>query len=114
TGAMVACSGSASVSTGDDDLTKVHSAFNCNLSSGDLTTGNDFKLTLTANAATVEWSDLGTHKGKRLKPAAGDASGSERYGISGLASDDGVTNLVLPANFRTSSRGTVKTDSSAA
>jgi hypothetical protein len=113
-GAMVACGGSGSVSTGDDDLTKVHTAFTCDLSSGDLTTGNDFKLTLTTNTATVEWSDLGTHKGKLAKPAAGDASGSERYGISGLASDDGVTNLVIPANFRTNSRGTVKIDSSAA
>jgi len=112
-GAAVACGGSNDVATGDDDITQEHSAFTCDLSNGDLTTGNDFKLTLTATSATVAWSDLGTHTGKLGKAAPGDASGSERYLISGLASDDGVTNLVIPAHFRTNSRGTVKIDSSA-
>src|SRR5262245_53788017 len=76
---IVGC-GSDTSATGDDqNATLAHSTFECDLSFGDLTTGDAFKLTLGDQLATVESSDLGKHSGKLAKPAAGDPAGSERY-----------------------------------
>jgi hypothetical protein len=111
-GSLVACaSGSHDGSTGDDqNVTASHDVFTCDLSSGDLTTGNSFKLTLGNGSVTVESSDLGKHTGKLQKNAPSVPSTSERYLISGLA-DDGVTGLVIPKNIKTDSRAMVHIES---
>jgi hypothetical protein len=94
----------------DQAVSASHDVFDCDLSNGDSSDGDKFKLTLGDGVATVEGSDIGKHSGKLGKSTSSDPSGSERYLISGLA-DEGVTSLVVPKNLRTNTRGTVHIES---
>jgi hypothetical protein len=99
-----AASGSADISGNTP-----HDVFECSLSSGDLTDGDNFEITLGKDGITVDLEKYGTVTGKLDPNRAGVPSSSDRYLLSGIPSGQ-VVGLVVPKKLSVDSRAMVHID----
>lgn len=110
--AAAACAASSDdTASGSADLggNTPHDVFECSLSSGDLTDGDNFEITLGKDGITVELETYGIVTGKLDPNRAGVPSSSDRYLLSGIPSGQ-VVGIILPKKLSVDTRATVHID----